>query len=982
MQIGCRLISKHLNGFNYCSCRNVFCSSLFKQNFLQNKLPLRHKNISRKIFITRHFTASFQSKRKPISNIDDLKRYIGEEKQFYLKLLTNILNNIKFDNISSTDAKLLLTCCGSSVVDSSKQMRDRVCQDIYKNLLKYNKLDIDVCHAYVETCTENSTILNCKELLSGIKFEPNQTTYKLLLDNVCENGDVRQALMLLELMKAEGIHANEEVFNKLVLAHTICGGVESGETVVRTMRAAQIPETDRTRFSILKGVLQRSNVDDVDYVFKKYSLDLTEKQFLELLEIIGLNGNIHWLPKIKHFASAINVTRDFIVALKKICIHLVHMDKAESAMEIFEEFVEPDKEHNYGFFILKEMLHCDVDIERIIKLCKHLHEKNLNQYALEDLAEIALRHKYVDASCSLLENMSIRRPHFFWPLLVEANKREGETGIFNILNKMSDMGVQVDAETLQNYVLPFYNMDDVPLLVKKLQSLKITVKDIVNSLLIVLLEKGNVKTAADLYNINIAGNKLFRLISSSWIVSKDSNSVISVLQKYCESNPARDDLVGNFLIETLNKCESDDDIVQYIKLLELVHERKLKINTTAADALNRSSSVKCNNLEISGKIKDAVNMLLDFGLHAKEPVFIPHPRNMSLDELECHLIELKEKNMQTRGVLRKLIQLHANLGHFERVNELRKIYLSEGYEETIGMKCSLMHSYAKEGYLQEGLNVYNEIRITAPNFKIDDFKVIDLVTLLVKDERYDEATDVLKVEAATSQVIGGPALLRNCWRLLDSFKDPNEQVHMFKFLVEAGYCKPSNIIFGPLVRIHLSKGDLEKSVNIYLNCAKEYKCTPLQLELVKAILKVENEKLLQLVIDATESVHGKVPAQVVLIAALAENGQLKELQKLLMKNAVNIKGELQKRCERWVQEGKVDALKTLANVCERFSKEVFDVNYLYSCITRIYSVNDDNRGALEFYEQLLEKDIIIDKELEMQLKKLSSRYSDKIVRNI
>lgn len=51
---------------------------------------------------------------------------------------------------------------------------------------------------------------------------------------------------------------------------------------------------------------------------------------------------------------------------------------------------------------------------------------------------------------------------------------------------------------------------------------------------------------------------------------------------------------------------------------------------------------------------------------------------MSLQELEAHLIELQEKNMETRGVLRKIIQLHASKGNFERVRELRQLFINAG----------------------------------------------------------------------------------------------------------------------------------------------------------------------------------------------------------------------------------------------------------------------------------------------------------------
>lgn len=118
---------------------------------------------------------------------------------------------------------MLFTCCGRSVTDSSKQARDNICQEIYKRLLDCNKLDLDTCHTYIEVCTENTVILNCKQLVSQLKCEPNQRTYKLLLDNICEMADIGQAVELLQTMKIMGISINEEMFNSLVLAHTIRG---------------------------------------------------------------------------------------------------------------------------------------------------------------------------------------------------------------------------------------------------------------------------------------------------------------------------------------------------------------------------------------------------------------------------------------------------------------------------------------------------------------------------------------------------------------------------------------------------------------------------------------------------------------------------------------------------------------------------------------------------------------------------------------
>lgn len=120
---------------------------------------------------------------------------------------------------------------------------------------------------------------------------------------------------------------------------------------------------------------------------------------------------------------------------------------------------------------------------------------------------------------------------------------------------------------------------------------------------------------------------------------------------------------------------------------------------------------------------------------------------MTVEELECHLLELQDKNMNIRGVLRKLILLHSNLGNIDRVKALRKQCLEEGLEESIGMKSSIFHGFVKSEEIAASLELYKEIKKTQPNFILDDFKIIDFCTLLVKNGQISEAFTILKEEA-------------------------------------------------------------------------------------------------------------------------------------------------------------------------------------------------------------------------------------------
>lgn len=117
---------------------------------------------------------------------------------------------------------------------------------------------------------------------------------------------------------------------------------------------------------------------------------------------------------------------------------------------------------------------------------------------------------------------------------------------------------------------------------------------------------------------------------------------------------------------------------------------------------------------------------------------------MSIDDLECHLLELQEKKMKTRGVLRKLILLHSNLGNIERVKELRKQFLEMQYEESLGMKSSVLHAFIKQKCLEDALTIYKDIKEIDPNFFIDDFKILDLCTLLISNNQVSEAWIIIK----------------------------------------------------------------------------------------------------------------------------------------------------------------------------------------------------------------------------------------------
>lgn len=122
-------------------------------------------------------------------------------------------------------------------------------------------------------------------------------------------------------------------------------------------------------------------------------------------------------------------------------------------------------------------------------------------------------------------------------------------------------------------------------------------------------------------------------------------------------------------------------------------------------------------------------------------------RNMNLEELECHLIELQSKQMETRGVIRKLIQAHIQNKNYKRVQDLRTLFIESGYVETPGMVSASFYTYLKNNDVEEATKCYNEIKTAYPKFCIDTYKILDFVEALIKNEKLDDAISILRDES-------------------------------------------------------------------------------------------------------------------------------------------------------------------------------------------------------------------------------------------
>ncbi|KAL3279388.1 hypothetical protein HHI36_016898 [Cryptolaemus montrouzieri] len=913
------------------------------------------------------------SQKDNISTFNELVHYVRNARRVEMEHIANILNKVENDNLTEEQVLFLLQWCRRILPGETQKTKHILCQNVFQTFQSQSKFSEKVYQTYVNVCTENRHLLDIETLLSSLPKNVSLDTIKLMLRNVCEGGDTEKAQTVLLHMKNKGCPVDEEVFNDLILCHTINGGLRAGETVLKSMHMAKLSESDSTRFFILKGLAKRHDFKEFIEGITKYSLHLSEKMLLDLLYTLGFSGNHEWSNYAINLFDRNSVNRCFQDELEKLCLNLIHNERFDAAMTFYELLVAPKPDIRYGGMILREMLISSAPIEKIVEFANELKDREFNEYALEDVTNLALKYKLTRSAMHLFKHFQVLRPHYFWPVLIRAHINGGEKGLMETVQNVDNMNVRFDSESFQDYIFPYCDLSDPGRVMKNFQKHGYSIRALLTPLIVALLKKRQTKLALKIYNeydVQIGTKELMDVLPHTWIMTVDHDVCLSLLQRICESQ--NENLFKNFLITILSKLSNSERLGHFLQLLKDSKKRKFSIDTTTAVFSINILKKNFASCKLFSEIEDAINDLLQF-MDTTDVPYILHPRDMNTEQLECHFIELKAKQMETRGVIRKLIQKHTSEGNFGRVKELEDELMIKQYSASPGIKASIMYTYIKEENISKALKTYYELKENFCNFKIDDFKIIDLAALLVKNKDFDTAVDILLNEAKGRKLQTKKSLEKNCRTLLFSIEDIEQQRKMFDILIDNGYCLPSNVILGCLIQLHIEKDHLKDAVDMFIDFCQKYRKTPMQLVLIGKLLESGNQKLLQSVLDAVVSIYGDLETNASLISAHCEKGFKEKLAILLKNIQSNPVKEMEKRCERWVQLGQLEPLQVLFEVSRDVSPKLLNKSKIQQCIMQIYCNKNDCDGALEFWKTLIDNEDLINPEIEAKLSNLLER---------
>ena len=241
------------------------------------------------------------------------------------------------------------------------------------------------------------------------------------------------------------------------------------------------------------------------------------------------------------------------------------------------------------------------------------------------------------------------------------------------------------------------------------------------------------------------------------------------------SADTRHDLAGQLLLELISNKKSKHDAASLRALLAEFDRFEIKISRMAAGVLKNhfgraGKATGANGGEATDallkKVTDDQLTILSKELFDTIGV---HPRDMSYDELECHLVELEQKKLNTRGVLRRLLQLSVREGRYKRALELKQKCDQAKVDQSSGMLASVVELYTKVGNPEQAGRTLEQLRKQFPGFVVDEHKILDYAALLVERGQLDGAKKVLRERAAGGGKLRGAeegSTSKNVWNLL------------------------------------------------------------------------------------------------------------------------------------------------------------------------------------------------------------------------
>lgn len=976
---------------------------------------------------------------KPHSKYDDKKEKVPKT----IKILSTNTPSLTYETFQSIQNSLLKSDAitidnGFAVLKSCSQLYDRTAserallvQTVWTRLAKLinEPSQRDAIYLINAFCRTGNPLGDHQKFLERFQLDADIEVYERLIYWACRNdGDLKTAERILEEMKAKGLQPTERIYNALIHGNSKYG-LSEAYGILDKMKEAGVNPSSGTYKELIIAHLHHNEHTKAIELFEDHfnsTADVSTQQLYAIIRAGAVQqcepiviAAINRLPPIARNVKALNDN------IRNICVELIHLNRErapDAQLDVYELIIrhfpvpvyENESSDTYGNYLLREMIASDQNVGDIIKLCQQLKDSQRNVRGLHFCCISALSHKKQIAFDFLreLSKAETLRPHYLWPLFLQVDN--DYAALLKLLEFAGETNTQLDARTLQKYVLPQMQSFDGDAIIPILAQYGVQMKDLKSALIAFFLhhkrplEAGSIakKSMATIDPfiilpalINFLKNKRFKL-SEYFIIAE----IVNTLQK-SKTNAENYDLAGQLLYSLTHNLN------QLHVMQTLVSNYKQAGVKMSSNMVNLTLSKLSKKPEIFDEMSPILNAMIDSDnfadVHVRQKSV---ERGTRIEQLEQELAEFEANNQPTQGnallkalfsnvcafqemlfrinfffnftppiisgTLFKLFSMHMQKKDVKRARIIFGKCKEAAVVPTAPFLSTCIQFWILEDNVVNALKCYEQLQAKYKPFSTDAYKIIDLMTLLINKDRFSDAERVIKISPGGNPTLE-KSISRNVWDLMTATSNyahrhqhtDNMAKKMLDNLVRWGFCRYSKPLQGVVIKEYLDKFDILQATEYFLKCANDHQTTPHFLTLLTILVDISvgnNEEMkrfqisseegtacMQRVIDAAIVIYSSSKVNATILMALACTGNEEHTRCLLQDPMVEIDAEQLARTVDYLgKRGQLNGLGVLLRAARGTKLSALDPIVVFSALFKRYEIENDFNSALELYEML------------------------------
>ncbi|XP_069351238.1 leucine-rich PPR motif-containing protein, mitochondrial [Eulemur rufifrons] len=884
-------------------------------------------------------------------------------------LLQKVFDNTCHSGIpGGNQALLLLRSCGSLLPELKLTERTEFAHRIWDKLQELGTVyDVSHYNALLKVYLQNEYKFSPTDFLAKMEeanIQPNRVTYQRLIAAYCNVGDIEGASKILGFMKTKDLPVTETVFNSLITGHARAGDMENAENILTVMKEAGIEPGPDTYLALLNAYAEKGDIDHVKQTLEKVEkseLYLMDRDLLQLIFSFSKAGYPQYASEI---LEKITYERRYIPDAMNLILLLVTEKLEDTALQILLAcpVSKEDGLSDFGSFFLRHCVTMNTPLEKLLDYCRKLKEAQMHSSPLQFTLQCALLQNKADLAKALMKAMKEEgfpvRTHYFWPLLVEHQKKKNVQGIIEVLKGMQELGVDPDQETYVNYVFPSF--ESVKAVHTVLQE---------NG----CLPKSNTFSQAEFRSEAVNGNLdyilsflksntlpfSFNTFRGTLILAFRRSMNIDLWSKitellykdgrYCQEPLGPTEAVGYFLYNLIDSMSDSEVQAKEERLRQYFHQLK-EMNVKIPENIYRGIRNLLDSYHVPELIKD-VYVLVD-----KEKIDSRKTVQLASSDLESTLERLKAENRPIGDILKQLILALCSEENMQKALEVKAKYESD---MVVGGYAALINLCCRHDNAEEALNLKQEFDRLYSSALLDTGKYVGLVKVLGKHGKLQDAINILK-EMKEKDVLIKDATVLSFFHILNGAALRGE-IETVKQLHEAiltlGLAKPSTNLSSPLVTAYLEKDDLPGALDAAIDCYEKFKILPRIHDVLCKLVEKGETDLIQKAMDFVSHKQGEMMMLYDLFFAFLQTGNYKEAKKIIETPGIRARpARLKWFCDRCIASNQVETLEKLVELTQKLFE--CDRDEMYYNLLKLYKINGDWQRADAVWNKMQEENVI------------------------